>query len=130
MTPEEEVQFTEKLTKQFILIPKDRLYHCVGGALAFVVIAFGITIGTVISYLRSEPAEIARKRIVEIRAEVEKHYADLGVGTFLKANEPYQIQTTNGQYGLFVSRGKPANGTAIVLAEGRYWTWKFVPGSK
>ena len=131
MTPEEEVLFTEKLTKQFILIPKGRLYHCIGGALAFVVVAFGITIGTVIQYLSSEPAEIARSRIEEIRKKVEKNYKGLGAGTFLKINTPYHIQIPKkGE--LVVRGGSRKNGAQIVFAQhgARTEKWQFVPDSQ
>ncbi len=74
MTPEEEAAFTEKLAKQFILIPKGRLYHVIGGALAVLVAAFGINVGSVVAYLRTQPAEKELNRIREISKEVEQHY--------------------------------------------------------
>lgn len=80
MTPEEESKFTEKLTKQlsqqFIFIPKSRWYYILGGALAFC----GVTVGSVMLYLHSEPAEIARKRIEQIRGEAETQLKELQAG--------------------------------------------------
>lgn len=129
MTPEEEVLFTDKLTKQFILIQKSRLYHCIGGALAFVVVAFGITIGSVIHYLSSEPAEIARRRIMQIRTEVEQYQKDLGADKFVKTNKNYHIKIPDkGE--LVVKLNSRRNGVPILYATSRKETWQFVPDSQ
>jgi hypothetical protein len=129
MTPEEEVLFTDKLTKQFILIPKSRLYHCIGGALAFVVVAFGITIGSAIHYLNSEPAEIARRRIMQIRTEVEEYQKNLGADKFVKTDKDYHIKIT-GKGELVVKHNSRKNGVAIVFATSRKEKWQFVPASQ
>ena len=101
MTPDEEAAFMEKLAKQFVLIPRNRLYHGIGGALAFLVVAFGINIGAVLAYLRTQPAKLAQARIEEIATDVkqhqkavedaekavEQHSKDMGVGAFLRRDE-------------------------------------------
>jgi len=73
MTPEEETKFEAKLREKYVLIPKDKLYYIIGGALAVVIIATGISLASVFAYLHTEPAEIARKRIEDIRTEAEGH---------------------------------------------------------
>jgi hypothetical protein len=139
MTPEQEAAFTEKLAKQFILIPKDRLYHVIGGALAILVAAFGINIGSVVAYLRTRPAEKELKRITEISKEVEKHYRDLGIGTFLKSEDAkntfltlrdsYHIRPkgTMKKFDLHVHGNEYKNGTAINLSSDLHQTWELVP---
>ena len=73
MTPEEKAEFTDELTEKFVLVPKNKLYYIIGGAVAVIVIATGLSLASVFAYLRSEPAEIARKRIEQIRAQAEVH---------------------------------------------------------
>jgi hypothetical protein len=139
MTPEQEAAFTEKLAKQFILIPKDRLYHVIGGALAILVAAFGINIGSVVAYLRTAPAEKELKRITEISKEVEQHYRDLGIGTFLKSedakktflklSDSYHIRPkgTMQKFDLHVRDNEYKNGTPINLSSDLHQTWELVP---
>jgi hypothetical protein len=137
MTPEQEAAFTEKLGKQFILIPKDRLYHVIGGALAVLVAAFGINIGSVVAYLRTRPAESERQEIHRIYVDVQKHYKDLGVGTFLtrdeantflKRDEAYHIQPTGTMHelDLHVKDNDYKNATPINLSSDIHQTWKLV----
>lgn len=139
MTPEQEAAFTEKLAKQFILIPKGRLYHLIGGAIGILVVGFGINIGSVVAYLRTQPAEKELRRITEISKEVEKHYRDLGVGTFLKSEDAnktflklgnsYHIRPrgTTNKFDLHVHDNKYANGNAINLSSDLHQTWELVP---
>jgi hypothetical protein len=129
MKPEEETAFKEKLAKEFILIPKNRLYHAIGGALAILVFAFGINIGSVVAYLRTEPAEKELERIKQISTEVQKHYDDMGIGTFVKLNEPYHIRPvkpdgTTCDLDLHVHRNQYANATTINLSDDTRYTWK------
>ena len=145
MKPEEEAAFTEKLAKQYVLIPKNRLYHVIGGVLAFLVAAFGINIATVIGYMHSQPAVQASKEIEQIHAQVIQHYQDLGVGTFLpktaetnflKVADHYFVEAipnkTSGSSGLFlhVHSDHFANAEGINLAVNRPTTWKLVPAPK
>jgi hypothetical protein len=139
MTPEQEAAFTEKLAKQFILIPKGRLYHVIGGALAVLVAAFGINIGSVVAYLRTQPAEKELKRIREISQEVERHYRDFGIGTFLKSedaektflklNDSYHIRPkgTKNKFDLHVHHNEYKNGSLINLSSDLAQTWELVP---
>jgi len=154
MKPEEEAAFTEKLARQYVLIPKDRLYHLIGGFLAFLVAAFGINIAAVVGYMHSQPAVQASKEIERIRAQVKQHYQDLGVGTFLRRDEagaflPKSAETnflksadyyfveaipnkTSGSSSFFlhVHDDHYANAEGINLAVGRPTIWKLVPVSK
>jgi hypothetical protein len=139
VTPEQEAAFTEKLAKQFILIPKNRLYHVIGGALAILVAAFGINIGSVVAYLRTSPAVKEKEEITRIYNEVREHYQNLGIGTFLrikdanetflKLNDSYHIRPngTMNKFDLHVHDNKYANGTAINLSSDLHQTWKLVP---
>lgn len=146
MTPEEEAAFTEKLTKQYILIPKDRLYHVIGGAIAIVVATFGINIGSVVTYLRTQPAQRELEKIAGISSEIDKYYKeiekyhhDLGIGTFLtsgdanktflKLNGAYHIRPkgTTNNLDLHVHNNKYANGTIINLSTDLHQTWVLVP---
>ncbi len=156
MTPEEEAAFTEKLAKQFILIPKGRLYHVIGGALAVLVAAFGINVGSVVAYLRTQPAEKELNRIREISKEVEQHYQDLGVNTYLKradaektflqlndsytylkkadaekfvkVNDSYHIRPKNTKNELYlhVHNNEYKNGSSINLSSDSDQTWELV----
>src|SRR4051812_29958415 len=73
MTTEEKAEFTDALTEKFVLIPKNKFYYIIGGAVAVIVVATGLSLASVFAYLRSEPAEIARKRIEQIRGQAEVH---------------------------------------------------------
>ena len=73
MTPQDETAFENKLTEKYVLIPKSKLYYIVGGAVAVILVATGLSLASVFAYLRSEPAEIARKRIEQIRQQAEIH---------------------------------------------------------
>lgn len=147
MTPEEEAAFTEKLAKQFILIPKERLYHVIGGALAFLVAALGINMGTVVAYLRTKPAERERGEIHRIYVEVQEHYKNLGVGTFLtreeastffknaetnflKRGDAYYIKPMGSSLALHVHDDHFVNGAEINLSSDAHQTWNLVPAGK
>ena len=127
MTPEEETQFIERLAKKFVLLPKGRFYHFVGGAVAVFVVAMGINIGSFFAALRSTKAHEAEQHILQMEKDAEKHLAALRAGAYVKTRQPYKIQTENGNFGLFISHSKVSNGANIVLAEGRAWSWQFVP---
>jgi hypothetical protein len=73
VTPEEKTKLEGELREKYILIPKNKLYYLIGGAVAVVIVASGISLASVFAYLHSEPAEIARKRIEQIRTEAEGH---------------------------------------------------------
>lgn len=94
MSLEEEAKITEKLTKQlsekFILIPKNRWYFVVGGMLAFI----GVSVGSVIAYLRTEPAELARTRIKQIQLEAEQLLAAMKSDSYVRIGEIVRIRTT------------------------------------
>lgn len=146
MTPEQEAEFTEKLSKQFILIPKDRLYHVIGGAVAVIVATFGINIGSVVSYLRTEPAQRELARVAEISREIDRYHQeiaqyhrDLGVGTFLSSDDANRIflrrndsfhirpEGTTNRFDLHVHDNRYANGTGINLSSDLHQTWKLIP---
>jgi hypothetical protein len=143
MTPEEETQFVERLTKQFILIPKGRFYHYVGGAVAMFIVALGINIGSVYKAINSTTAKETTKRIEalenvakaqvakiqKIAKDADKYFAALPKDSYVQTNTPYQIRAENQRYGLFISHSNVKNGANVVVAKGRAWTWEFVPTS-
>jgi hypothetical protein len=129
MTPEEETLFIERLTKQFILIPKGRFYHFVGGVVAMFVIAMGINIGSVFAALKSTKVNQAKQHILQMEKDAEKHLAAIRKGAYVQAHQPYKIKTESGTFGLFISHNKVFNGANVVLAEGRASTWQLVPVS-
>ncbi len=143
MKPEEETQFIERLSKQFILIPKGRFYHCVGGAVAMFVVALGINIGSVYKAINSTTAKNATDRIEaletdantkveniqDIVKDANNYFAALQKYEYVQTNTPYQIRAENQSYGLFISRSDVFNGANVVVAKGRAWTWEFVPTS-
>jgi hypothetical protein len=145
MTPEEETQFMERLTKLFILIPKDRFYHCVGGAVAMFVVALGINIGSVYKAIDSTTAKETTKRIEAlehsakdevariqaIAKDADEYIAALPKDFYVQTDKLYQIRTENKNYELFVSHNSVSNGANVVVAEGRRGrTWEFVPHPK
>ena len=129
MTPEEETQFIERLTKKFVLIPKDRFYHFVGGAVAIFVVAMGINIGSFFAALKSTNVHKAQQHILQMEKDAENHLAALRTGAYVQTNQPYKIQTENGNFGLFISHEKFVNGADVVIAAGRAVSWQFVPVS-
>lgn len=62
-----------ELVEEFVLIPKNRWYYLIGGAVAVVVIAFGIGIKSVLTYMGSQPAQEAHQQIVAIMKDAEKY---------------------------------------------------------
>jgi hypothetical protein len=138
MIPEEETQFIERLTKQFILIPKARFYHCVGGAVAMFVVALGINIGSVYKAINSTTAKQTTDRIEALKAnaetqvatiqniakEADNYFAALQKHEYVQTNTPYKILAENQKYGLFISKSNVFNGADVVVAEGRAWTWE------
>jgi len=129
MTPEEEAEFIEGLTKQFILIPKGRFYHFVGGAVAIFVVAMGINIVSFFAALKSTRVHEATQHILQMEKDAEKHLAALRADAYVQTKQPYKIQTESGDFGLFISKSNVSNGTNVVIAKGRAWTWQFVPVS-
>ena len=129
MTPEEEKQFIERLTKKFVLIPKGRFYHFVGGAVAIFVVAMGINIGSFFAALKSTKVHEAQQHILQMEKDAEKHLAALHAGAYVQTKQPYKIQTESGNFGLFISHSRISNGANVVIAEGRAVRWQFVPVS-
>lgn len=127
MTPEEETQFIDRLTKEFVLIPKGRLYYFIGGAVAVFVVAMGINIGSFFAALKSTKVHEAQQHILQMEKDAEKHLAALRAGGYVQTNQPYKIQTAGGNFGLFVSHNKIHNGANVVIAEGRKVDWQIVP---
>ena len=131
MTPEEETQLIKRLAKEFVLIPKGRFYHFLGGAVAVFVVAMGINFASVFAALKSTTVQEAKQHIFKMEKDVEKHLAALHADAYVQTNQLYKIQTDNRDFGLFVSHGNVFNGANVVLAKGidRTWTWQFVPVS-
>jgi len=77
MNPEEKAELKKELVEEFVLIPKNRWYYLIGGAVGVVVVAFGIGMKSVFEYVSSQPAEDARKRILTIVAEAESYRAKM-----------------------------------------------------
>ena len=155
MTSKEETEFTERLARQFVLVPRDRFFHFVGGAAAIVVVAIGINVGSVMAFLKSSTAAKAQADIEAIKGEVAKTQAevkatkekaardqaeietikatararlgDLDFRTYVRTDQRYHIQAEDGQFGLFISNSKVFNGANVVVAKGRAWTWQLVP---
>ena len=129
MTPEEETQIIERLTKKYVLIPKGRFYHFVGGAVAIFVVAIGINMGSFFAALKSTKVYEAQQHILQMEKEAEKLLATLRTGEYVQTKRPYKIQTDNRNFWLFVSNNHMFNGANVVIAEGRAANWQFVPVS-
>jgi methylthioribose-1-phosphate isomerase len=129
MTPEEETQIIERLTKKYVLIPKGRFYHFVGGAVAIFVVAIGINMGSFFAALKSTKAYEAQQHIFQMEKDAEKHLAALRTGEYVQTKRPYKIQTDNSNFWLFISKNHMFNGADVVIAEGRAVNWQFVPVS-
>ncbi len=63
-------ELEEHFSKHYLLIPKNRLYHVVGGILAFLVVGLGISYQAVLKVLESQMANEARQNIIAIEKEV------------------------------------------------------------
>jgi hypothetical protein len=92
MTPEEENQIIDKLmiriADKYVLIPKNRLWHFLGGAVTFAIAAFALPFAGVLAGMRSDAAVQAADRIKTIQTDVENHYEALKVASYLRYDQP------------------------------------------
>ena len=72
MTQEQKALFIRELAEKFVLIPRNRLWHFLGGAATFAVAAFALSFAGVLAGMKSSSAVQAANRIEEIRGEAEK----------------------------------------------------------
>ena len=94
MTPQEKAEIENELVAKYVLVPKNKLYYIIGGAVAVVVIATGFSLGAVFTYLRSEPAEILRNRIQKIAEEAETYLVRLkDQGSYVRYGDSVALQS-------------------------------------
>lgn len=97
MTPQEKAEFKAEikaeLREEFVFLPKTKLLHVIGGALATLGVASGITLGGIFLYLRSEDAEIARVRIESIRTQAEKHLKALETDSYVRVGSTVALES-------------------------------------
>jgi hypothetical protein len=128
-----------ELCDKFVLVPKNKLYYIIGGALAVIVIATGLSLASVFAYLRSEPAEIARKRIEQIRSEAEVILTRLkDEGSYVRYGSKIALQSGadthrflhnhTTQAGVDTYQGTLVHGKQVPITEaGAQWTIIQVP---
>jgi hypothetical protein len=126
-----EEKLIRKLTEEYFIFRRKAILQVFGAAFGAIVATVGISAATVLAYMRSEPAELARNRILAIGKEVEKKYADLGgVGTFVKTDSFYYLRNDAGAWNACAQHGAGGVNEAVVLTgsdnRGIGTSWQFV----
>lgn len=80
MSNDEQEALVAELREKYVLIPKGRLWHFLGGALAFAVLAFGLSFAGVLAGMKSSAAVKAASRIEELKEQAEAHMRALVEG--------------------------------------------------
>jgi hypothetical protein len=70
MSDTDKKELEDYFSKQYLLIPKNRLYHIAGGMLGVLVLGLGISYQAVLKVLESEMADKARQNIMAIEKNV------------------------------------------------------------
>lgn len=104
-------EFLKELQKDFVLIPKQRLWHFLGGAVSFAVLAFGLSFAGVLAGMKASAAVRAEEKIVAILAEVERYREDLGIGSYIRFGDSVALRTGANVYlGVTGGRGQVDTG--------------------
>ena len=131
MTPSDLKDIKEHLTSEYLLIPRNRVYHALAGACAGIAVAFGVGAGGVLAYLKSEPANKARNHILSMEQEIAQHLSGLKADTYLRKDERYFIKSAISDLDLHVDGASSAKMMRIIQnhREGPQ-SWILQPASK
>jgi len=116
---DEELKFVEKLGEHFVLIPKNRLWHFLGGSATFAIAAFALSFAGVLAGMKSNSAVQAAERIEQIKIKAEEHLKNLHADTYIKYGEPVALESL--EHGTYVE-STPERGVYLMPKSGRYYS--------
>jgi hypothetical protein len=133
MTPEEKTQLIADLRERFVLIPRNRLWHFLGGAVTFAVAAFALSFAGVLAGMKSTSAVQAADRIERIRDEAEGHlkrlqqesaYVRYGSSVALRSStDPKRVLHNHSEQGGLNMGGTVVNAQPVPASQsGAHWT--------
>ena len=87
-----------ELEQRYVLVPKNRLWHFLGGAVSFAVLAFSLSFAGVLAGMKSDAAVKAGERIQELKREAEEHVRALGADQYIRYNRGIALRSSGGTY--------------------------------
>ena len=122
-------ELLRELQDGFVLIPKRRMWHFLGGAASFAILAFGLSFAGALAGLRTSSAQEAVERISELKEQAEQHVAKLEpIANYLhNGSEVVLVVPGYGSNHLSISRGGNVRATGTNFGTDEVFVLKQVP---